>query len=252
MNNSDPGMHPLCVLWSVIFYFFSVLISRTWLCFIILFMLQLIVSLLLRTGIRHWWGVIRSAWLLILVTFVIHALLSSGNNLSEGIIKGFERNIVPSLMLSAFFVGRFVLMILAVSLLFRLHPPQRYAREMGRMASKIPGIGRIAGQLELTGTIALRFIPFLHRENQRIQFALKARGMISGRNWIERIARQQNRIYPLLLSALRKADYVAFALTARGYNPKTIRTSYLSEPIRLRDIVAALGISILCIIAVRM
>lgn len=89
----------------------------------------------------------------------------------------------------------------------------------------IPFVRRYAHELSMMMSIALRFIPTLMEETDRIMKAQKARGANFETGNI--IARAKNLIpilIPLFISAFRRADELATAMEARCYRGGENRT----------------------------
>lgn len=89
----------------------------------------------------------------------------------------------------------------------------------------IPFVRRYAHELAMMMSIALRFIPTLMEETERIMKAQKARGANFETGNI--IARAKNLIpilIPLFISAFRRADELATAMEARCYRGGENRT----------------------------
>ena len=95
--------------------------------------------------------------------------------------------------------------------------------------------------IALIMSIALRFIPGLIEETDKIMMAQKARGadMDSG-NIFKRIKAMLPVIIPVFVSAFRKADELADALDARCYQASPKRTKMKKMRFAWRDLVAFL------------
>ena len=76
-------------------------------------------------------------------------------------------------------------------------------------------------------SIALRFIPDLIEETQRIMKAQQSRGVdMKEGKLMERVMAILSLIVPLFVSALQRAEDLANAMEARGYAPGEKRTRY--------------------------
>ena len=105
-------------------------------------------------------------------------------------------------------------------------------------------------ELAMMMTIALRFIPTLIEETDKIMAAQKARGadMESG-SLIQRAHALIPILIPLFVSAFRRAEELALAMECRCYHGGEGRTRLRELKSGLRDYVA-LGITILMFAAV--
>ena len=101
-------------------------------------------------------------------------------------------------------------------------------------------------------SIALRFIPTLVEETQKIMNAQKARGAeLDTGNFFKRVKAMLPILIPLFVSAFRRADELADALDARCYNASDNRTKMKVLKFTLKDyiglIVVALFIAAICV-----
>jgi len=95
-------------------------------------------------------------------------------------------------------------------------------------------------------SIALRFIPTLLEETQRIMKAQASRGVeFSEGSLKEKILSIVSLIIPLFISAFQRAEDLANAMESRNYNPEAKRTRYKQLVWKLSD-----TISFLCVIAI--
>ena len=91
----------------------------------------------------------------------------------------------------------------------------------------------------MTVSIALRFIPTLLEETNRIYKAQSSRGVDFKRGNIkEKFKGIISLIIPLFVSSFAMSDDLAFALEARGYNPKAKRTQYRELRWAIKDTIS--------------
>ena len=101
-------------------------------------------------------------------------------------------------------------------------------------------------------SIALRFIPTLVEETNKIMNAQKARGAeLDTGNFFKRVKAMLPILIPLFVSAFRRADELADALDARCYNASDKRTKMKVLKFSLRDyiglIIVALFVAAVCV-----
>ncbi len=96
-------------------------------------------------------------------------------------------------------------------------------------------------ELALIMSIALRFIPTLAEETDRIMCAQKARGgdFESG-NFLSRVKAMIPILIPLLVSSFRRAEELGDAMDARCYSGSKGRTRYKKMKLSFRDLVGTL------------
>lgn len=97
-------------------------------------------------------------------------------------------------------------------------------------------------EIALMIMLALRFVPILFEETDRIIKAQKARGIdLESGGLIQKIRSLVPIIVPLLHGVFRRADDLAVALTLRGYVPGAPRSRYRSLKFAAADLVGLLG-----------
>ena len=94
-------------------------------------------------------------------------------------------------------------------------------------------------ELALIMSIALRFIPILMDETERIKNAQKARGAAFDTGGpVKKIKAIVPVLIPLLLCAFRRADELGDAMDARCYMGSKHRTKYKKLQVTWRDLIA--------------
>ena len=93
--------------------------------------------------------------------------------------------------------------------------------------------------IAMTTSIALRFIPTLLDETNRIMKAQESRGVDFTRGGpSKKFKAVVSLIIPLLVSSFQRSDELAEAMEIRGYDPNEKRTSYRKLTFSWRDLVA--------------
>ena len=96
-------------------------------------------------------------------------------------------------------------------------------------------------EVAMTLSIALRFIPTLLDETNRIIKAQESRGAdFKHGSIIKRFAAIISLIIPLFVSAIERSEELANSMEARGYDPRGKRTRYKILKFSWRDLVALL------------
>lgn len=100
-------------------------------------------------------------------------------------------------------------------------------------------------EIALVVMLAIRFIPLLFEETDRIIKAQKARGVdLESSGIIDKVRSLVPVIVPLLHSVFRRADDLAVALTLRGYIPGLRRTRMKEMVMQRADYIALAGVTI--------
>lgn len=176
------------------------------------------------------------AWLLVL-TVLLNAALTPGRGVwgpltEEGVRQGL------------FLALRLAGLVLTASLLTLTTSPLDLADGMERLLRPAKKVGVPAHELAMTMTIALRFVPTLADEAERLRRAQLSRGADIEGGLLRRIRGLTSLLVPLFLSAFRRADRLAVAMEARCYRGEKGRTHYAQAGFKGRDAVAAAAVAL--------
>lgn len=126
---------------------------------------------------------------------------------------------------AAFMVLRLVFLILGTSLLTLTTSPIALTDGLEQLLNPFKKIGIPAHELAMMMTIALRFIPTLMEETDKIIKAQSARGAdFETGNILRRAKAMVPILIPLFISAFRRADELATAMECRCYRGGENRT----------------------------
>lgn len=141
---------------------------------------------------------------------------------------------------------RIAALIAGTSLLTYTTTPIRLTDGIERLLSPFAKIGFPAHELAMMMTIALRFIPTLLDETDKIMSAQKARGadMESG-GIMKRVKAMVPILIPLFVSAFRRADELALAMECRCYHGGKGRTRMKQLKYGLVDLWGLLVLAVL-------
>ena len=120
---------------------------------------------------------------------------------------------------------RLILLLLFSSVLTFTTSPIVLTDGIEKLLRPFKAIGVPAHELAMMMTIALRFIPTLLEETDRIMKAQTARGAdFSSGNLLERAKNMLPLLVPLFVSAFRRAEELAIAMESRCYRGGEGRT----------------------------
>ena len=140
------------------------------------------------------------------------------------------------IIFSAFLILRLVLLVMCSSMLTYTTSPVALTDGIEAILTPLKWIRFPVHELALIMSIALRFIPILTDETERIKNAQKARGANFERGGlIGKIKSFIPILVPLLLSAFRRADELGDAMDARCYSGGKHRTKYKKLRVTWRD-----------------
>ena len=126
-----------------------------------------------------------------------------------------------------YIVVRLMMMIIITTILTATTKPLDLTLGIEKLLHPFEKIGLPAHIIAMMISIALRFIPTLIEETQRIMNAQASRGVdLENGTMKEKVMAVLALIVPLFVSAFDRADQLANAMEARGYDPQRQRTRY--------------------------
>ena len=160
---------------------------------------------------------------ILILTFVLNLFFLQGEtpllDLGFAVIKK------ESLITAIHYSLRLVLLVLASSLLTLTTPPITLTDGLERLLSPLRVIHFPAHEMAMMMSIALRFIPTLLEEADKIMKAQTARGAdFESGNLIARAKAMVPLLVPLFVSSFRRAGDLAMAMEARCYHGGEGRT----------------------------
>ena len=148
------------------------------------------------------------------------------------------------LLNAGFLTARITLIVLGASLLTLTTSPVEIADGIESLMTPLKWIKFPVHEFALIMSIALRFIPTLLDETDRIIKAQKARGAdFDSGNIFKKIKALIPVLIPLLISSFRRADELADAMDSRCYSGSKVRTKYKKMHLTWRDLVGFLVVS---------
>ena len=187
--------------------------------------------------------------LILILTFVLNLFFLQGEtplvNLGFAVIKK------EALILAVHYSLRLVLLVLFSSLLTLTTPPITLTDGLERLLSPLRVIHFPAHEMAMMMSIALRFIPTLLEETDKIMKAQTARGAdFESGNLIARAKAMVPLLVPLFVSAFRRAGDLAMAMEARCYHGGEGRTRLRVLKCEKRDYIACAAVAALLIVVI--
>ena len=174
----------------------------------------------------------------IIFTAVINLFMTKGEVLfSFWIINITKEGIVLTVKMAL----RLILLVAGTSLLTYTTSPIVLTDGIEKLLSPLSKIGVPAHEIAMMMTIALRFIPTIIDETDKIMKAQSARGSdFESGNLIRRAKAFVPILVPLFISAFRRADDLAVAMECRCYHGGKNRTKLKTIKMTRLDLVAIL------------
>lgn len=153
----------------------------------------------------------------------------------------------PGLARGALAVGRIAVLVFAALVLSATTSSTAVADALTSLMAPLSRLGVPVGDIAMTVSIALRFIPLTAEELVRIRDAQRARGVDFAQGSVSaRVRRWLSVLAPLVVALFRRADDLAQAMAERCYRGRG-RTR-LTRPIRPSDLLVLAAVAIGCLV----
>ena len=191
---------------------------------------------------------IKPLWMILVFTLLIHMCGTPGEVWFHVFVFDFTRE---GFMQGFHICLRLALLIFLSSLLTFTTSPLELTDAMESLLSPFKCVGLPAHELAMMMSIALRFVPTLIEETDKIMKAQQSRGVnFESGNVLKRLTNLVPILVPLFISAFRRADELAMAMEARCYRGGEGRTRMKELKIRTLDYGACAGTVLLIAVLV--
>lgn len=244
IHQLDPRVKLLGTVWFVILLFSS---GHFWGMVACALLLALIISL---SGVPFSYMLrgLKPVMMIIVFSALINLFFTPGE-----VVKDFgwatitQEGIYMAIKMSS----RLALLILGSSLLTFTTTPISLTDGVEKLLQPFKRLGLPAHELAMMMTIALRFIPTLLEETDKIMKAQMARGAkLDTGNLLERAKNLVPILVPLFVGAFRRADELAMAMEARCYRGGENRTRLKTLKFMGRDLWASAFMGVATIVVV--
>ncbi|WP_411169546.1 energy-coupling factor transporter transmembrane component T family protein [Clostridium sp. MB05] len=195
---------------------------------------------------RYLYKGLKPVFFLIIFTAILNIFMIKGTSSTLIFEFGFVKIYQEGLRTAAFMALRLIFLIMGTSVLTLTTSPIELTDGIERL---LKPIGKeTAHELAMMMTIALRFIPTLMDETDKIMMAQKARGAdFETGGMIQKAKSLIPLLVPLFISSFRRADELAMAMEARAYRGGNGRTRMKQLKFTRKDTIAFALFSILFI-----
>ena len=223
-----------------------VFLANNWLTYFILAIFTMIALLASKIPMSFFWNGVKPLLWVILFTVVLQMVFTTGGDIyvEWAFIKITSYGVINAI----FIFLRFMFIIFISTLMTLTTPPLQIADAMESIMKPLGKIGVPVHEIALMLSIALRFVPTLMDEAQKIMNAQRARGVDFGEgNLFEQMKAIIPILIPLFVSSFNRAEDLATAMEARGYQGGTGRSKYRVLTYGKIDGIAATSLVILTI-----
>ncbi|QRN85378.1 energy-coupling factor transporter transmembrane protein EcfT [Clostridia bacterium] len=232
-------LDPRTKILSVLFFMIGIFGVKHLYSYLFILGLTLAVILIAKIPLIYLLKGLKPIFIILIFTVGLHMFLTPGRILLE---LGPLTITYEGIMKASFMALRLIFLVLFASLLTLTTAPMSLTDGLEKLLTPFAKLGLPAHELAMMMSIALRFIPTLIDETDKIMKAQKARGadFESGNIW-QRAKAMIPLLVPLFVSAFRRADELAMAMEARCYRGSEGRTRMKQLVYRKTDLIVTLG-----------
>lgn len=195
-----------------------------------------------RVPVRFIFKGLKAVVFIILLTFVLNLFMFDGTVLWHW---KFLTITYEGLYRSCFMALRLILLIIGTSMLTLTTKPMELTDGLEKLLKPFNRFGLPSHEIALMMSIALRFIPTLLEETDKIMKAQQARGAdFESGNLIQRVKNMIPILIPLFVGSFRIAQDLALAMEARCYHGGVGRTRMKEIVFSRRDRVAGVLLAV--------
>lgn len=215
VHKCDPRVKIILMICFIVFIFVSANAFALGFSALAVFFVLLLSKVPLKLFLKN----LKAIWMVLAFTAIINMFYADGGAV---LIDFWKIEITTGGIYRALFMSlRIVLLIFISSVLTYTTTPNNLTEAIERLLSplKYVGLKNAVHTFAMMMTIALRFIPTLIEEAEKIMNAQKARGAdLENGKLVERVKALIPILIPLLISSVRRAYELAEAMECRCYN----------------------------------
>lgn len=219
IHHLDPRAKLVSSMWFIILIF----MASSWWTYLILLSLVLIAAKISEISISYYINGLKPLALLILITVFFQLIFAQGDTVLIEI--GWFSITLEGIINAILIILRFVMIVMMSTILTLTTTPLEIADGIESLLKPLKRLKVPVQEIALILSIALRFVPTLMQETEKIMNAQKARGVsFDEGNLFDRMKKIVPLLIPLFISSIDRADQLAVAMTARGYRGGDHRT----------------------------
>lgn len=199
----------------------------------------ILIALVAKVSILEMFKSIRAMWFIIIFLLLINTLIPPADAVNVAFSIGKLDIYWESIYQSLKIILRLFLMLLLTMILTSTTKPLDLTHALEWYMKPLKVVKFPTHEIAMTISIALRFIPTLLGEVERIMKAQSSRGVDFKHGKLStRFKAIISLIVPLFISSFQRAEELADSMEARGYDPKAKRTVYRKLTFSGFDLVA--------------
>ncbi|MBQ2696866.1 MAG: energy-coupling factor transporter transmembrane protein EcfT [Clostridia bacterium] len=216
-------MDPRTKILLLILHIVAIFLANNTAGYVLVTLFTLMIMLLSRVPLKMYFRGLKPILFVIIFTAVLNIFLTPGTKIE---LFNYETPMTwEGLVLAGKMALRLVLLIITSSALTYTTSPIILTDGIEKLLSPFAKLGLPTYELAMMMSIAIRFIPTLIEETDKIMKAQKARGAdFESGSVIRRVKALAPMLIPLFISAFRRADELAVAMESRCYQGGSKRT----------------------------
>lgn len=229
-------LDPRVKLIGTIVYIVSLFIFRSWSGYALATLALFAVIKISKVPLKFMIKGLKSIIILLMITVIFNLFLTPG----ETLIQIWKLKITKEGIITAIFMAfRLMYLIIGSSVLTLTTTPNNLTDGLEKGLNPLKKIKVPVHEIAMMMSIALRFIPILLEETDKIMKAQMARGAdFESGGLIKKAKNLVPLLVPLFISAVRRANDLAMAMEARGYRGGEGRTKMKPLVYKARDKIA--------------
>ncbi|MEF2783644.1 MAG: energy-coupling factor transporter transmembrane component T [Clostridium sp.] len=225
LNSVIHHMDPRAKIGAMLLMMIAIFIPAGYIGYLIIGAVVVATALIAKLKISFLWRAMKPMLFMLVFLLIINLLVIKEGEVFLTIfgISFYSEAIFQTL----YIVIRLALMIMITTILTATTKPLELTLGIEDLLKPFQVIHVPAHEIAMMISIALRFIPTLIEETQRIMKAQASRGVdMDEGSLMEKVKAILSLIVPLFVSAFQRAEDLAYAMEARGYIPNRTRTRY--------------------------
>ena len=210
-------LDPRTKLILVIVYIVALFTAKSYISYAVVIVVFALCVAVSRIGLKSLFSGLKPILIIIIITAILNILFTR----SGRVLLQFWKITVTAdgVRIAVFMVVRLMLLIMGTFILTYTTSPISLTDGLERLLSPLKKIRVPVHELAMMMSIALRFIPTLIEETDKIMSAQKARGAnFETGSLLDRAKALLPLLVPLFVSAFRRADELAVAMESRCYH----------------------------------
>ena len=233
-NSFVHRLDPRSKILAVVMYIIALFLCKSFVSYGVMFLLLATAIKVSKVPLKSILGGLKPIVFLACFTAILNLFTTPGETV---LVKVWVLTITLEGVFNAFFmVVRIMMLIAGTFLLTYTTSPILLTDGLESLLSPLKKVGAPIHELAMMMSIALRFIPTLIEETDKIMSAQRARGAdFESGNLIQRAKALIPLLVPLFISSFRRAEELAIAMECRCYHGDDGRTSLRQLSLHGRD-----------------